>query len=119
MTQPPSPIYLFKASFEGVDPKAGKITQTQLFGSGQIYDLGSYSGNSGNTVLFTNGDYCGPIDTGRSTSIQFLRPENGDVIDCTNLVADQSFEETSTCVYEMTVRISEECCETYLTAFPP
>ena len=68
--------------------------------------------------LFTNGDYCEPINTGRSTSIQFLRPENGDVIDCTNLVAE-SVEETSECVYEMTVRISEECCDTYLTAFPP
>ena len=112
-------VYKYTASFESVDPKAGSMTQQQLFGRGETYSLGSYSGTSGNTALFTNGTFCGPIDAGRTASIQFLRAENDDAVDCTNLVADQSFEETSICVYEMTVRISEQCCSTYLKAFPP
>ena len=110
--------YLYTASFEGAEPKVGEMTQKQLFGSDDFtYSLGSYSSISDNTVLFTNGDFCDPINTERRASVQFLRAENGDDIDCMNLVAE-SVEETSICVYEMTVRISEECCDTYLNAFP-
>ena len=81
--------YLFRASFEGAEPKVGKMTQKQLFGSDDFtYSLGSYSSISDNTVLFTNGDFCDPINTERNATIQFLRPENGDDTDCTNLVAE-------------------------------
>ena len=110
--------YLYTASFEGAEPKVGEMTQKQLFGSDDFtYSLGSYSSISDNTVLFTNGDFCDPIGTGRSASIQFLRAENGDAIDCMNLLAEY-VEETRVCVYEMTVRISKQCCNTYLNAFP-
>ena len=112
--------YLYTASFEGAQPKVGKMTQKPLFDNPNpdfAYFLGSYSSISDNTVLFTNGDFCIPINTERRATIQFLRPENGDAINCMNLVAE-SVEETSICVYRMTVRISEECCDTYLNAFP-
>ena len=36
--------YLFRASFEGAEPKVGEMTQKQLFGSDDFtYSLGSYS----------------------------------------------------------------------------